>query len=130
MIFSVLDRPEAPATNPGDPIVKKYKRVDPGYDMPWYLEEVGEENIQKLIDSSIPPSISEIVNHAMRGDLTLLNDRADRIFYGDVSAMSDLGTVMMMRDHAEEELAKLNARLQAMKEPEKEKEVISDATSE
>lgn len=106
VVYQKIEDRKPRYTNAGSPVKKTFKRVnDP--DGSWHLEQTGEVNLQEMIQSAAPPSMSVILRHASRGDFSLLNANGDGV-YEDVSKIHDLGEVYLTAQKAKVEEAKVS----------------------
>lgn len=92
---SYLNYGQVESTSSGDTERKTFKRRT-NADGSWTIVEDGTIDIQKMINSACPPSIANILQHARRGDTTLLNVKTGAV-YEDVSQIrGDFGDVLSL----------------------------------
>lgn len=119
-------------TCPGNEFEPTYKRVD-HEDGSWSLKEVGRINNRERVNSARPASIADILNHARRGDDTLLNARTGSV-YEDISSIpSDFGECLAVGKRNLEYLTEVREKIKADKaksEAAKKDEVSTDGISE
>ena len=115
-VYSVTNRPQAQPTCSGNKYEIEYVKAFKENGNP-YLKEVGKINIQKKIESALPPDVNQIMDRALYGDTSLLEANGSGV-YADVSELQ--GFEKIIRKNAES-LQIIDKAMKALDEIKKEK---------